>query len=130
MTATWSGINRSTMMRQPNPPEGPICIKNEYTTSFRLDPNDPPNSDGREFDAMSDEERHQAALSDPAYPPATAAQLACARSVHTVLPRAKTWTRICDRQAYSIGRREARSGIKAGISSVAVFQTMFGSISK
>ena len=90
MTETWSGINRSTMVRQPNPPEGPICIKNEYTTSFRLDPNDPPNSDGREFDAMSDEERHQAALFDPACPLATAAQLACARRVHTVLPCAKT----------------------------------------
>jgi hypothetical protein len=34
-----------------------------------------PKTDWRAFDAMSEEERHQAALSDPDCPPATEAQL-------------------------------------------------------
>ena len=53
-------------------------------TSFKLNPKKPPKSNWRAFDAMSDAERHQAAVSDPDAPPATAAQLARARRVPTV----------------------------------------------
>jgi len=59
-------------------------MKKGSTTSFRLDPKKPPKTDWRAFDAMSEEERHQAALSDPDCPPATKAQLARARRVPTV----------------------------------------------
>jgi putative transcriptional regulator len=59
-------------------------MKKGSITSFRLDPKKPPKTDWRAFDAMSEEERHQAALSDPECPPATAAQLARARRVPTV----------------------------------------------
>jgi putative transcriptional regulator len=51
------------------------------TTKFRLNPKNPPKTDWRAFDAMSEEERHAAALSDPDCPPATKAQLARARRV-------------------------------------------------
>jgi uncharacterized DUF497 family protein/DNA-binding transcriptional regulator YiaG len=44
----------------------------------------PPKTDWRAFDAMSDEERHRAAASDPDAAPATEAQLARARRVPTV----------------------------------------------
>ena len=53
-------------------------------TRFKLDAKKPPKSDWRAFDAMSEEERHRAALSDRDAPPATAAQLARARRVPTV----------------------------------------------
>ena len=53
-------------------------------TSFKLDPKKPPKSSWRAFDAMTAAERHQAAVSDPDAPPATAAQLARARRVPTV----------------------------------------------
>lgn len=59
-------------------------MKKGSITSFRLDPKKPPKTDWRAFDAMSEEERHQAALSDPDCPPATKAQLARARRVPTV----------------------------------------------
>ena len=59
-------------------------MKKGSITSFRLDPKRPPKTDWRAFDAMSEEERHQAALSDPDCPPATEAQLARARRVPTV----------------------------------------------
>jgi putative transcriptional regulator len=48
-------------------------------TKFKLNPKRPPKTDWRAFDAMTDGERHQAALSDPDSPPATQAQLARAR---------------------------------------------------
>jgi putative transcriptional regulator len=51
---------------------------------FRLDPKDPPKTDWRAFDARSEEESHQAALSDPDCPPATEEQLARARRMPTV----------------------------------------------
>src|SRR5713101_7455493 len=51
---------------------------------FKLNPKKPPKTDWRAFDAMSDEERHRAAVSDPDAPPATEAQLARARRVPTV----------------------------------------------
>jgi putative transcriptional regulator len=50
----------------------------------RLHPKEPPHTDWRAFDAMSDEERHQAALSDPDCPPLTEEQLARARRMPTV----------------------------------------------
>jgi putative transcriptional regulator len=53
-------------------------------TKFRLDPKEPPKTDWRVFDAMSEEERHGAALADPDAPPATEAQLERARRVPTV----------------------------------------------
>jgi putative transcriptional regulator len=59
-------------------------MKRGSTTSFRLNPKKAPKSDWRAFDAMSEEERHRASLSDPDCPPATEAQLARARRVPTV----------------------------------------------
>jgi hypothetical protein len=51
-------------------------MKKRSITRFKLDPKKPPKTDWRAFDAMSDEERHRAALSDPNCPPASEAQLA------------------------------------------------------
>jgi putative transcriptional regulator len=48
---------------------------------FELDPANPPRPDWRIFDAMTEAERHAAALADPDSPPATEAQLARARRV-------------------------------------------------
>jgi putative transcriptional regulator len=59
-------------------------MKKGRIMSFRLDPKKPPKTDWRAFDAMSEEERHRAALADPDCPPATKAQLARARRVPTV----------------------------------------------
>jgi len=59
-------------------------MKKGSITSFSLNPKKPPKTDWRAFDAMSEERRHQAALSDPDCPPATKAQLARARRVPTV----------------------------------------------
>ena len=59
-------------------------MKKGSTTRFRLNPKNPPKSDWRAFDAMTDEQRHQAALADPDARPATAAQLARARRLPTV----------------------------------------------
>jgi len=59
-------------------------MKKGSTTKFKLDGKKPPKSDWRAFDAMTEDERHQAALSDPDAPPATGAQLARARHVPTV----------------------------------------------
>ena len=71
-------------MSASSPPEGLSRMKRGSITSFKLNPKKPPKTDWRAFDAMSEEERHQAALSDPECPPATAAQLARARRVPTV----------------------------------------------
>jgi putative transcriptional regulator len=59
-------------------------MKKGSITSFRLNPKKPPKTDWRAFDAMSEEERHQAALADPDCPPATKSQLARARRVPSV----------------------------------------------
>ena len=59
-------------------------MKKGSITRFKLDPKKPPKSDWRAFDAMTEEERHQAALSDLDAPPATEAQLARARRIPTV----------------------------------------------
>jgi len=59
-------------------------MKKENITRFRLDPKKPPKADWRAFDAMSEEERHRAALSDRECPPARQAQLARARRVPSV----------------------------------------------
>src|SRR5438105_15795314 len=59
-------------------------MKRGSTTKFKLDPKKPPKSDWRAFDAMSDAERHRAALADPDAPPATEAQLTRARRVPSV----------------------------------------------
>jgi putative transcriptional regulator len=59
-------------------------MKKGSTTKFRLDPKRPPKTDWRAFDAMTEEERHAAAISDPDCPPATEAQLARARRVVNV----------------------------------------------
>ena len=45
-------------------------MKNGNITRFKLNPKKPPKTDWRAFDAMSEEERHRAALSDPDAPPA------------------------------------------------------------
>src|SRR5271157_3147981 len=59
-------------------------MKRGSITRFGLDLKKPPESDWRAFDAMTEEERHQAVLSDLDAPPATEAQLARARRVPTV----------------------------------------------
>ena len=59
-------------------------MKKRIIARFKLDPKKLPKTDWRTFDAMSDEERHRAALSDPDCPPASEAQLARARRVPTV----------------------------------------------
>jgi putative transcriptional regulator len=59
-------------------------MKKGNITRFKLNPNKPPKTDWRAFDAMSDAERHRAAVSDPDCPPATAAQLRRARRIPTV----------------------------------------------
>jgi hypothetical protein len=64
-------------------PEGQSRMKKGSITRFRLDPKRPPETDWRAFDAMGEDERHQAALSDSESPPATEAQLARARRVST-----------------------------------------------
>ena len=56
-------------------------MKKGSTTKFRLRAKSPPRTDWRAFDAMSEEERHAAAVSDPDCPPATEAQLARARRI-------------------------------------------------
>jgi hypothetical protein len=61
-------------------------MKKGSVTSFGRDPKKPSKTDWRAF-VMSDEERHQAALSDPDSPPATEAQLARARRVPTAHAR-------------------------------------------
>jgi len=59
-------------------------MKRGSITRFKLNPKKPPKSDWRAFDAMSDEDRHRAAVSDADAPPATVAQLARARRVPNV----------------------------------------------
>src|SRR5258708_28274778 len=66
---------------------GKSRMKKGSITRFRLDPKKPPKTEWRAFDAMSDDERHQAALSDPDSPPATEAQLARARRSPTASAR-------------------------------------------
>ena len=59
-------------------------MKKGSITKFKLDPNNPPKTDWSAFDAMTDEERHAAALSDPDAQPLTEAQLKRARRVPNV----------------------------------------------
>jgi putative transcriptional regulator len=59
-------------------------MKKGSITKFRLNPKKPPKTDWRPFDAMSEKERHQAALSDPDALPATEEHLARARRVPSV----------------------------------------------
>jgi putative transcriptional regulator len=54
------------------------------TAAIKLDPKKPPKTDWHSFDAMSEEERHRAALSDPDAAPATEAQLQRARRAPSV----------------------------------------------
>lgn len=59
-------------------------MRKENITRFKLNPNKPPKTDWRAFDAMSEKKRHRAALSDPDALPATKSQLARARRIPTV----------------------------------------------
>lgn len=59
-------------------------MKRENITKIKLNPRKPPKSDWRAFDAMSEEERHQAAVSDPDAQPANEARLARARRLPSV----------------------------------------------
>jgi putative transcriptional regulator len=59
-------------------------MKRGSITRFKLNPKKPPKSDWRAFDAVSEEARHRAAVSDPDAQPATEVQLARARRVPTV----------------------------------------------
>ena len=54
------------------------------TIRFELDPERIPATDWSRFDAMTEQERHLAALSDPDSPPASEEQLARARRVPDV----------------------------------------------
>ena len=54
-------------------------MKKENTTKFKLVAKKPPKTNWRRFDAMSEKERHRAALSDPDALPASETQLARAR---------------------------------------------------
>ena len=60
-------------------------MKKESITKFRLDPKKPPKTDWRAFDAMSEEQRHRAAISDRDCPPATEVQLARARRARLIV---------------------------------------------
>jgi hypothetical protein len=66
-------------------------MKGRSITRFRLNRKKPPKTDWRAFDAMSEKERHRAALSDPGCPPATEARLAHASMVsrNRQIPRAR-----------------------------------------
>ena len=57
------------------PREERVRMKKESIMKFRVDPKSPPKTDWRDFDAMSEQERHRAALSDPDAQPATEKQL-------------------------------------------------------
>jgi len=59
-------------------------MKKENITKLKLDPKKPSKSDWSDFDAMSEEQRHRAAVSDLDAQLATAAQLARARRVFSV----------------------------------------------
>lgn len=59
-------------------------MRKEDITRFKLDPKKPPKTDRRAFDAMTEEEGHQATLSDSDAPSATEAQLARARRAPAV----------------------------------------------
>jgi putative transcriptional regulator len=59
-------------------------MKKESITKFNLNPKKPPRSNWRAFDAMSEADRHRAAVSDPDAPPSSATQLARARRMPTV----------------------------------------------
>ena len=59
-------------------------MKKGSTTKFRLNAKRPPKSDWRAFDAMSEADRHKAALADADALPATRARLARARRVPSV----------------------------------------------
>src|ERR1700680_274158 len=66
------------------PQEERSRMKRGNITRFRLNPKKLPKTDWHAFDAMSEAERHRAAVSDPDAQPATEAQLARARRVPTV----------------------------------------------
>ena len=59
-------------------------MKKGSITRFKLNAKKPPKTDWRAFDAMSEDERHRAALSDADALPAREAQLARARRVPSV----------------------------------------------
>ena len=59
-------------------------MKKRSITKFKLNPKKPRKTDWRAFDAMTEKQRHRAAVSDPDAPPATEAQLARARRLPTV----------------------------------------------
>jgi putative transcriptional regulator len=59
-------------------------MKKESITRFSLDKKRLPKTDWRGFDAMSEQQRHRAALSDPDAAPATEEQLQGARRMPTV----------------------------------------------
>ena len=65
-------------------------MKKGNITRFKLNPKKPPKSDWRAFDALSEEERHRAALCGPDAAPATEARLSRARRMPTVRALGKT----------------------------------------
>src|SRR6266480_1597330 len=79
-----SPIQRGATSSASYPQEERSRMKKGSITRFRLNPKKPPKTDWRAFDAMSEAERHRAAISDSDASPATKAQLARARRVPTV----------------------------------------------
>src|SRR5262249_519426 len=75
---------RAKSAHRPVLPEERSRVKGGSVTRVRLNPTKPPKTDWRAFDALSEEERHRAALSDLGVQPATKAQLARARRVSSV----------------------------------------------
>jgi putative transcriptional regulator len=59
-------------------------MKKGATTKFKLNAKKPPKTDWRTFDAMSEAQRHEAAVSDPDCPPSSETQLSRARRAPSV----------------------------------------------
>lgn len=59
-------------------------MSNDNITKFKLDPDNPPKTDWTAFDAMTEAERHAAALADPDAQPMTEEQLAKMRRIPNV----------------------------------------------
>ena len=82
---------------------------------IKLNPKKPAKTDWRAFDAMSEEKRHRAAVSDPDAQPASEAQLARARRVPSVraLRKKLNLTRRNSRRGFTFRSGLSETGSKA-----------------
>ncbi len=84
-------------------------------TRLKLDAKKPPKTGWRAFDAMSETERHRAALADADARPATEVQLARARRV----PRVRALRQVEDIEDCDVARRRvARGGSRVTLESL------------